>query len=173
MIASCRAFGVISLAGLVACSPTLNWREVRIDGAALVATLPCKPDQADREVPLSEQSLPLKMLGCEAAGATFAVAMVTLPDVSRSDAVLQQWRMVSTAHLRPTSASATPFTLPGATPWPGSQKVVIEGLRPNGSAVQGQVAYFARGPQLFQALVYADRLQAQQTEPFFAGLRFP
>jgi len=168
-----RALGGIALASLLACSPALNWREVRMDGAPLAAMLPCKPDRAEREVQLVEQSLPLKMIGCEAAGATFAVAMVTLPDVSRSDAVLQQWRKVSTAHLKPSAVSTTPFSLAGDTPWPGSQKVQLEGSQPNGAPVQGQVAYFARGPQLFQALVYSDRLQAQQTEPFFAGLRFP
>lgn len=157
---------------LVACSPALDWREVALEDSTLMAMLPCKPDRAERQVQMGDQTLPMLMQGCQTAGATFAVTRVTLSDIARSDDVLQQWRMVSTAHLKPTSVTSSKFELKGATPWPGSQKVIISGRRPDGGAVQGQVAYFASGPQLFQALVYADRLQPDQVEPFFSGLRF-
>src|SRR5689334_7855840 len=59
---------------LAACSPTFNWREVPIADAGLVALLPCKPDRAERALPLGAESVRVDMAGCEAGGATFAVA---------------------------------------------------------------------------------------------------
>lgn len=35
---------------LAACSPALNWREVRATPSALKAMMPCKPDKAVRQV---------------------------------------------------------------------------------------------------------------------------
>jgi len=35
-----------AMALLAACSPTLNWREVRPEGTRLALLLPCKPDKA-------------------------------------------------------------------------------------------------------------------------------
>jgi hypothetical protein len=46
------------------------------------------------------------------------------------------------------------------------------GRRSDGSAVKSQSAFFARGNAVFQAVVFAPRLNAEMTEPFFAGLRF-
>ena len=60
----------LALAALGGCSPTLNWRETRFDGADLTAMLPCKPDRAERTVPLAGRDAPLRMQGCEAGGAT-------------------------------------------------------------------------------------------------------
>jgi hypothetical protein len=61
---------------LAACSPTLNWREVQLDTAGVQALLPCKPDHAVREVQLAGATHSMEMLGCEAAGATFTVAVL-------------------------------------------------------------------------------------------------
>ena len=35
-----------------ACTPSLNWREVRLAPTTAVALLPCKPDRAERSEPL-------------------------------------------------------------------------------------------------------------------------
>jgi len=58
------------------CSPALNWREVQLDTAGVQALLPCKPDHAVREVQLAGGVRSMEMLGCEAAGATFTVAVL-------------------------------------------------------------------------------------------------
>lgn len=46
---------------LAACSPALNWRSVPLDGAALTATLPCKPDHAVRTVEMAGLPVELAM----------------------------------------------------------------------------------------------------------------
>lgn len=64
------------------------------------------------------------------------------------------------------------FMPPGALDLPRSVQVAASGQRSDGKAIQAQVAYFARGNHVFQAAVYSERLEAEATEPFFAGLRF-
>jgi len=49
---------------LAACSPELNWREVRADPTALTVLLPCKPDRGTRTVPLAGRDTPLNRLRC-------------------------------------------------------------------------------------------------------------
>ena len=41
-----------------------------------------------------------------------------------------------------------------------------------GRPVQGRAPYFARGRQVFQAVVYAETLRPEVTDPFFSGLAF-
>ena len=96
---------------VAACSPTFNWREVRAESVALKATLPCKPDKAARTVPMAGRQVELKVLGCEAGGATFAVLTGDIVDPLRSGEVLAQWRAATLANMRsaPASVQDRPF----------------------------------------------------------------
>ena len=60
----------------------------------------------------------------------------------------------------------------GATPNPASQRVQWQGRLPDGRAVSGQSAVFAKGTRVFQASVVADKPAAEAMETFFASLRF-
>jgi hypothetical protein len=155
-----------------ACSPTFNWRELRVEGTPLHIMLPCKPDKAMRRMPIAGAQVELEVLGCETGGATFAVLHATLQDASRSSDVLVQWNRATLANLRGTATSARAFTPLGATPMAGAQRVSATGTRQDGSAVRGEAAYFARGAQVFQAVVYASDPRPEWLQPFFDGLRF-
>ena len=67
--------GLAALLALAACSPAFNWREVRPENTRFSLLLPCKPDKAQKVVPLGGQATTLSMLGCDADGVTFAVAV--------------------------------------------------------------------------------------------------
>lgn len=64
------------------------------------------------------------------------------------------------------------FLPAGAIALPESAQVVASGRRVDGSAVESHAAYFARGPYVFQAVIYADRLDPQWADTLFAGLKF-
>jgi len=102
------AAGALAVA---ACSPTFNWRDVRTESAALKATLPCKPDKAARTVPMAGRQVELKVLGCEAGGATFAVLTGDIVDPLRAGEVLAQWRAATLANMRsaPAGVQDRPF----------------------------------------------------------------
>ena len=134
---------------LPACSPAFNWRDVRPDNTALSLLLPCKPDKAQRSVPLGGLPTELAMLGCEAGGATFALANMKASG----------------------PAQITPLKVSGASVQPPAVLVQASGQRADGQAVTSQAAYFAQGNQLFQAVIYSGKLQPEVAETFFSSLK--
>lgn len=159
------------MVALAACSPTFNWREVRSEATGLKAMLPCKPDKTARNVTMAGRQLSLEAIGCEASGSTFAVMFADIGTGSAGE-VLDQWKAATLSGVRSKEAREQPFRPPGAIALPQSLQVVAVGLRPDGTQVQGQAAYFARGRHVFQAVIFAEQLRPEVTEPFFSGLTF-
>ncbi|MEO6972782.1 MAG: hypothetical protein ABI135_05075 [Rhodoferax sp.] len=170
-----RAFAVSGALGLVACNPTFNWREVRPDTSALVALLPCKPDEAVRTVELAGEPVSLDMLSCDAGGATFAIGYADIHDRERAGAVLAWWRAATLANLRATVSTDLPFMPKGSVALPQSTRVTATGQRADGGAVKVHAAWFAQrtgsGVRLFQAVVYANKIGQDVSDTFFSSLR--
>ncbi|RYX90939.1 MAG: hypothetical protein EOO28_27465 [Comamonadaceae bacterium] len=158
---------------LAACNPVFNWREARADNGTLVALLPCKPDRASRSVSLAGQALELKMMGCDAGGATFAVSHATLADPSRANEVLAQWRLATLANMGAAAPRDAAFLPRGALAVPSSVQTVAVGRRADGLPVLAHAAWFARGAEVFHAVVYADQMSPEVAETFFSGLVLP
>ena len=74
--------------GLLACTPSLNWRQVSLAPSSAIALLPCKPDRTTRSVPLGGVPTELTVAGCDTGGATFALMAATLPAGRAADEVL-------------------------------------------------------------------------------------
>ncbi|MBK5205101.1 MAG: hypothetical protein JJD98_06755 [Polaromonas sp.] len=163
-----------ALLALAACSPAFNWREVRPENTRLSLLLPCKPDKAEKIVPLGGPPTTLSMLGCEASGATFAVAVADLGEAAKAAPVLAQWQGLTLANMkaRPDTRQTLPLRLPGAAAEPGPVLVTAQGQRADGTAVSGQAAYFAQGSQVFQAVIYAVQITPEVAETFFSSLKF-
>ena len=175
---------------LAACSPSFNWREVRPANTRLSLLLPCKPDKAQKMVPLGGQPTALNMLGCDAGGATFAVAVADLGDrgdASQVTSVLAVWQNLTLANMKaplPGAPSAAPsippsqptqklaLKLPGADLQPPAVLLKASGLRADGTRVMGHAAYFSQGAQVFQVVLYADTLSPEVSETFFSSLKF-
>ena len=168
------AAAVLCLLMAVACSPALNWRDVRPGDSGLGLLLPCKPDKADKVVPLGPQPVTMSMLGCDAGGATFAVAVANLGDAAVVPAVLAQWQTLTLANMQaiPETTAVRPLKVPGASVAPAPVLVLASGRRADGSVVQGQAAYFARGAQVVQGVMYAPVISAQAADTFFTSLHF-
>jgi hypothetical protein len=162
---------LVSASTLAACSPTFNWREVRVEPGGLVAMLPCKPDKGNRTVPMAGRDVKLEALSCDTGGATFALLSADMQDAARAGEVLAQWKAATLANLHSKSAQDIAFRPPGAANLPQSLQVVASGQRADGSKVESHAAYFARGSRVFQAVIYADRLKPEAADTFFSGLR--
>ncbi|MFW5333211.1 hypothetical protein [Hydrogenophaga sp. ZJX-1] len=171
---SSRAAGLAALLAVSACSPTFNWRELRLDGTPLQALLPCKPESATRAVPLAVTPTELHMHSCEAGGLRFAVAWADVGDVVQVPVALAAWRSASLQAIRvvppPVDDPSTQWgvTVAGA---PAAQGVSAQGQDPQGQPVQTRAAYFAQGTQVYQAAVYGAKLSDEAVDGFFAGLR--
>lgn len=169
---------------LAACSPALNWRSVPVPEADLAVTLPCKPDAAHRTVELAGAPAELAMVGCKADGAVFAVSHTAMADPALVGKALAHWRAAVVANLGAQTAAAasaaatdTPFTPRGALVLPQSVRTVVQGRRPDGSAVTAQAVWFARASglqiRLYHAVVYTAKPRPELADQFFEGLALP
>lgn len=167
---------VVGLLALSACSPTFNWRDLRPTDTPLQALMPCKPELAERLVPLAGVSTLMHMYSCEAGGQTFAVAWADLADEARVTEILAGWRAGSLAAIR-----VDPVTAADAnTDWPvkvqGAQQ--LQGLQATGQDTRGKptqvrAVYFSKGAQVFQAAVFGPDISDEVLTTFFEGLRLP
>jgi hypothetical protein len=170
-----RSPWLLLVALLLACSPALNWREARFaDRVPLRMLLPCKPDRAEREVPMAGHTVPLQMLGCDADGATFAVSHVFAAQGLGPNELLEGWRSAVLAHLQAQSVQAQVWTPPGAWASPASQRVQALGRRADGTPLALEAVWFgvpARdGVHVFHAVMLGPQARPDVAETFFSAL---
>ena len=168
---------LVGAALLAACTPSLNWRDVRLPSSRVVAQLPCKPDQTTRRVPLGGVPTDLSVVGCEAEGATFAVMRARAPAGVAPDELLRGWQQATLANMRAGTPVATPFVPAGALALPHAQRLVVSAQDASGRALAAQAAWAARldgdGTELIHAVVYAPRARPEVADAFFAGIKWP
>jgi hypothetical protein len=169
------ACGVVAMVvSLGACTPALNWREVRFDNARWVGWLPCKPDRAQRTVNLGGPLAKLSLMGCQADGMDFTLAQLTLPPGMSAAQAQQAWKTASLASLQASvDAPSTDWVLAGASPMLTPQRMVAQG----GQGQAARWAWFAYDGQLNQLAVYASAARAAQAQSamdsLISGLRLP
>lgn len=155
-----------------ACSPALNWRAVSLADGELKALLPCKPDRASRAQQLATQAIEITMLGCEADGALYAVSMATLPEPGQAAAVQMQWQSSLLANMRASASSVRSYAIKGAAQQFAPMRLAATGRQADGRPVQAEGVWFEHGRHLYHAVIYAEHIGAEMSEPFFDGLEF-
>ena len=159
-------------AGLVACSPSLNWRTVPVE--QLAALLPCKPDHAERQVDLDGTSRSLSMWGCEAGGALFAVSHLRVEAPATDAQVIAVWQLAALRNMPGAALQAMSFIAPAAASQHAPPGVMVRasGKRADGQALQAQLAWFSRGADVYHLAVYAPELTPAMTDTFFTELHW-
>ena len=164
------------LLSMQACSPSLNWREVRLDPLPVRAQMPCKPDRDTRAITLAGVALDLQMAGCRADGATFALMAARVPDPSRAGTLLDAWKQGTLQHMKATDARESAFAPAGALAIPQSVRVQSRGTGPEG-AVAADAIWTARvseqGLTLVHAVIYRPAARPEAADAFFSGLQLP
>jgi hypothetical protein len=154
-----------------ACSPTLDWREVRPEGSGATLLMPCKPNSMERSVRLAGDAVALTLFACSAGGWTWAIASADVGDPARVTPALDELEAAARANLAAGPAQTLALTVPGATPNAASRRVQFSGRLGDGTSVQEQVAVFARGTRVFQVTVLGPQLPAEGAETFFGSVR--
>jgi len=175
-LAAAAALVLVLVLVLAACSPTFNWREVPIADAGLVALLPCKPDRANRALPLGAESVQVDMAGCETGGATFAVAHASAGSPAQAEAWLTAWRAAMRNQLGAVQVNETPAAVQRATATPAPVRLESQPVQPSAASVQ--VLWFAQSQKdgsvaLYQATVLGRPSTPEAAKTFFEGLRLP
>jgi hypothetical protein len=156
---------------LAACSPALDWREVRPDDSGLTVLMPCRPTPQQRRVPLAGNAVTLALHACSADGQTWGLAIADVEDPARVGAALTELRQSAAANVSAGAAARMPLRVAGATPQPASERVAFEGRLPDGKPVQAQLAVFAQGTRVFQVTALGERLPAEAADTFFGSIR--
>jgi len=163
---------VLALLGLLAaCSPALDWRELRPEGSGVQLMLPCKPASHARRVQLAGGPTELTLYACTAGGVTWALAFADLQDPARVGPALQALREAAAANLGAAAPQAKALQVDGATPNPASARLALRGQLPDGQAVQEEMAVFAKGTRVYQATCVGPTLPVEDVETFFGSLR--
>lgn len=167
------AIGLALAAGLSACSPALDWRQVRPDGWGLQAAMPCRPDHPQRQVSLAGATVALSLEVCSADGHSFALASAELAEPGRVAPAMQALLQAAQANIQGQVLSESAATVPGMTPQPAALRRQLSGRMPDGRAVREQVQVFAKGLRVFQATVLGPEAGLAQAGPFFEALALP
>lgn len=155
---------------LPACSPALDWRDVRPEGSTAVALFPCKPKSQSREAPLAGVPARITLLSCEAEGATFALAHADVADPARVGPALEEMAAALAANLQATEQRSAPAAIPGMTPGAAARRLEIRGRLPDGTPAQEAAALFAHGTRIYQAAVLGAQ-PGPAAQVFLDGLR--
>lgn len=167
-----RAVSISSLlAVLVACSPALDWREVRPEGSAVRALFPCRPEKHERSVRLGGGALRMELHSCAAAGSTFSLAVVDGGEPTRVEPLLAALKASVAANVGGGSPRAEPFAPPGATPNPSSALLSVQGRLPDGRAVTMHAAFFVHGVRIYQATAIGEALPEDALRSFFGAIK--
>lgn len=158
------------LVALAACSPAMDWREVRIPDTPLVSTWPCKPDAHARMVNLSGQAVRWTLHACEANGATWGLGWAQLAGPDQVPAAMASLKALSSSNWGGTVGPQGPWVPPGATPFASSARYQVQGRDPKGTPLSVETALFAQGALVVQATIMgAVHVDARQA--WWSGMR--
>lgn len=162
---------LVAALGLVACSPALNWREIRPEASGLVALFPCKPDRFARTLVLAGGQARMHLVSCSVEGVTYALSYAALDDATRIAPALEQLRDAAAANIGGRLREPAPFAVDGMTPQALAQRWRLQGHAADGAAVQEQIGLFSKGLRIYQATVVGPQLNAEAADIFFGGLK--
>jgi hypothetical protein len=163
-----EAMGMVA----VACSPTLDWREVRPESAELSLMFPCRPESHERRVVLGARPVGMVVLACRAGGATYALSHADVLDPAQVNPVLSELEAIGVANVAGASRRLGEVRVPGMTPNANAAHLLIEGTAPSGGALRVESAFFAHGTRVFQASIVGDSLDAAAVDTFLSSLKF-
>lgn len=161
---------IVALGMLAACSPSLDWRQMRPDGWGLTLDMPCRPASQTRAVPLAGPPVELTLLTCRVGEHTFAAASADLADPARVGPALLALGQAAKANVQGRIDREQAANVKGMTPHAAAQHWWLTGRLPNGQAVVEQVLVFAHGPRVFQVTLIGPSVDERLAQPFFGAL---
>jgi hypothetical protein len=161
----------VSLMVIAGCTPTLDWREVRVDDGSVRALFPCRPERQSRVLPLGGLALKMEMSACAVDGVTYAASWIALEDPAAVTSTLRALQTVAAANIGATANERASVVVDGMTPNPLSGRLRLEGRLPDGSGVQEHALFMAKGLRVYQLSVIGKSPPADAVQTFVAGIR--
>lgn len=160
--------------------PELKWQPVSLDDAGVEIMFPCDPQFARTPVDFGMElgSVPVNMMGCDAADSTFAFSHWLLDDAEQADDALAFWQAAVLSQFNAVDGdkakSGEHFVPEGALDLPRSIRAAVEGVGRAGWTVTTHGAWFARKEgdktRIFHAVIYAPKQYHQIADTFFDSI---
>jgi hypothetical protein len=168
-----RALAVsLCASAVVGCTPSFDWRDVRIDGTPLAAQFPCRPVKQARAVTIAGASVTWTLQLCTTAGVTFAVGTADLADPNLLQPALRELADRALENLAaPTVRAEAAALVPGSTPNQAARRLLLEGRRVDGARVTEQLVLFAHGTRIYQVTALGQSPPAAVIDTFVASIR--
>lgn len=163
--------GVLIALSLAACTPSLDWREVRPFDSELVAMFPCKPKSYARRLTLAGERVRMQLTACAAESISYAVGYASLEDPAKITSAMDELRRAAAANIGAAAPSGMAWRVPGMTPNPRAGKLLLEGRGADGQPLREEVIFFVRGLTVYQATIVGPRIDPEAAETFFGGLK--
>jgi hypothetical protein len=163
---------LVFAACLSACSPGLDWREVRPAESGMVLMFPCKPEVYSRPATPSEP-VRMGMAQCKADGITFSLSWAEVRDPALVNPALREMRDALRSKLGAggaAPAASQALQVPGMTPNPEASQVHLGGLAGSGAA-EADIAVFTRGVWVYQAVMLAPKRQPAAWDNFINSMK--
>jgi hypothetical protein len=180
----------VFLTALTACSQGMNWREISVKETGLQVWLPCKPNEATRQIPLSEDprdgSVEVTMIGCEKENQQFTVSYINVSSEGRSKSAIadkvdkalqaESWMKL----LRKASLQALGYAgEPEYTKWDKIKaKLIVQGNFASVSGSKGidaKLIWFGYQDNIYQIGYYKPtkaKVSSEIVETFLASIQF-
>lgn len=159
-----------AMLGLMACSPTFDWREMRPAGLGLAMSMPCRPASHARKLRLAGREVEMIMYACREHEMIFSLSTLDATDPSLVGPMLAHLGQAAATNILGTVESDEPARVPGMTPHPAARHQVISGRLPDGRQVTEHLVLFSHGVRLYQAVLIGDKVQGEVARRFIGGL---
>jgi hypothetical protein len=179
---SCRSILRSARAGLLvwggalvlcACSPALNWRDVRLAGSGVQVLFPCKPATELRTVRLNGMALPMSMSVCQAGGATYALAFADLGSADQVSSTRSAWVAAQVGNLGGSAQVMPPIPLKATQAPLQAEHHFLSGQMPDGTPIQQDIVFVVRKTRILQMTVMSPRVDQEAATIFFESLNWP
>jgi hypothetical protein len=155
---------------LTACSPVLNWREVRAQDSDVVALFPCKPEHFARTLTLAASEARMHLVSCSVEGVTYALGHASVREPATVNAALKQLRLAAAENIAGQLQRVSPIAVKGMTPNALAERWVMQGHGADGAVVREHVGFFTKGLRVYQATVVGPQVDNDAADVFFSGL---
>lgn len=162
-------FGALCGLAVIACSPSLNWRQVTIDGS-VQALFPCRTETRSRSgVPLGGSSWTMVQTSCGTQGMTFAVVAVQVSAGTDRTAVGRALAAAAAANVSGELLAVAGGGESPAARASGASRYAVEGQRSDGEPVRVELLVLTDRPGFVYQAAVVGRTPAQAVVESFFG----
>ena len=164
-----------SLAPLIACSPTYDWRTISNDASGYSVDLPAKPGADERRIDVNGTPMRMRVQTAEVAGAVFVIGTLDLPDAQpatqqKALAYLREGLAHNVGAMPDAHAVAVPVEAGGSVEGVDMQLAGKAGANEEQRTIHARLV--AKGAHAYQwAIVGREQPAPEQVDQFFQSFK--